>query len=242
MLLMLHPPFVLADGGVLQTAPAPEPAPALYLTAVCNRAGALLLLSPLGCEATDAMLSSPSNPTLPWSGNLHSREQISFACCWTTLRKVQANFNHLPTLLSRCTTCHKTCPVLALALPMALHCVQVYFMQLIQLSSCIGVRASTPIQCSACTLGRQDRHAHLRPGPVPADALLTPFGNPGGWVTGGGGGKACCVTPEPACDDGTAASPPLLSSLRRYRQYAPPSATVAMGELEDPAVMLKGTP
>ena len=67
VLLMLQPPFLLADGGVLQRAPAA--APALYLTAVCMRAGALLLTPPL-CDATDAILSSPSNPALPWDNNL----------------------------------------------------------------------------------------------------------------------------------------------------------------------------
>lgn len=72
----------------------------------------------------------------------------------------------------------------------------------------------------ACTLGSPDKHAHLRPDPVPADALLTPFGNPGGCLTGGGGGIAACgqaVTPEPVCDDETAASPPLISSLRKIQ-------------------------
>lgn len=83
MLLRLHPPFLLADGGVLQR--APTPAPALYLTAVCMRAGVLpcpddlceftdaILLSTAGgllcpddlCECTDAiLLSTPSKPTV----------------------------------------------------------------------------------------------------------------------------------------------------------------------------------
>ena len=56
VLLMLHPPFLLADGGVLQRAPVPV----LYLTAVGMRAAALLLSPPL-CDATDAILSSASN-------------------------------------------------------------------------------------------------------------------------------------------------------------------------------------
>lgn len=70
---------------------------------------------------------------------------------------------------------------------------------------------------------------------MPAVALLNPFENPGGWLTGGGGGIASCaqaVTAEEVCDDETA-SPSLIASLRRYKQCARPSATLAMEELED---------
>ena len=86
VLLMLHPPFLLADGGVLQRAPAP----ALYLTAVCMRAGALLLSPPL-CDATDATLSSPSNPTLPWDDTLRSSSNHKLACLPVNLCKLFHN-------------------------------------------------------------------------------------------------------------------------------------------------------
>lgn len=107
VLLMLHPPFLLADGGVLQRAPAP----ALYLTAVCMRAGALLLSPPL-CDATDATLSSPSNPTLPWDDTLHSSSNLKLACLAMNLCKTFHNMlKILSALLARAqfATCQAPC-------------------------------------------------------------------------------------------------------------------------------------
>lgn len=58
VLVMLQPPFLFAEGGVLQraSAPAPGPAPALHFAAVWN--SAVGRLAPDLCDARDAALSS----------------------------------------------------------------------------------------------------------------------------------------------------------------------------------------
>ena len=78
VLLILHPPFLLADGGVLQRAPAL--ALALCLSAVCMRAGGLLSPGLCVCDVTDAILSSPSKPISLRADNLQSSSRCFCEC------------------------------------------------------------------------------------------------------------------------------------------------------------------
>ena len=59
VLVMLQPPFMFAEGGVLQRAAATGPAPALYLAAVWNTVVGLPAADL--CDPKEAALSSVSS-------------------------------------------------------------------------------------------------------------------------------------------------------------------------------------